>query len=222
MSAFLERYEQLHPTSRTLYARAQAALTNGVTHDNRRQLPFPLYIDHALGSKKWDVDGKEIIDYVVGHGGLLLGHSRPEIVAAVSAQMAKGTHYGACHELEIEWASWVNKLVPSAEKVRFFSSGTEATLMAIRLARSFTGKTKLLRFDDHFDGWHDYTCHVHMEPGKGLVAPGVPEATLSTVTIIPQNDAELVEKTLASGEYAALILEPTGPSWGVVPIKEGF
>lgn len=222
MPTFLERYEQLHPTSRQLYAKAVKLLSNGITHDNRRHLPFPIYIDHALGSKKWDVDGNEYIDYVVGHGGLLLGHSRPEIVAAVSAQMAKGTHYGACHELEVEWASWVHRLVPSAEKVRFFSSGTEATLMAIRLARAYTGKVKLLRFEDHFDGWHDYTCHVHVEPGKGPHAPGVPAATLSTVSIIPQNDADLVEKALASGEFAAVILEPTGPSWGVVPIKDGF
>lgn len=222
MSSFLERYEELHPRSRHLYEKAVKLLPNGVTHDNRRASPFPIYVGRALGSKKWDVDRNEYIDYVLGHGGLLLGHSRPEIVAAVSNQMAKGTHYGASHELEVEWASWVNRLVPSAEKVRFFSSGTEATLMAIRLARAYTGKDKLLRFEEHFDGWHDYTCHVHMEPGKAPSAPGVPAATLSTVSIIPQNDAALVEKTLSSGEFAAVILEPTGPSWGLVPIKDGF
>ncbi|MBI2909633.1 MAG: aspartate aminotransferase family protein [Chloroflexi bacterium] len=222
MSSFLERYEELHPNSRDLYERAKKFLPDGVTHDNRRQLPFPIYVGRALGSKKWDVDRNEYIDYVVGHGALLLGHSRPEIVAAVSNQMTKGTHYGASSALEMHWASWVNRLVPSAEKVRFFSSGTEATLMAIRLARAYTGKDKLLRFEDHFDGWHDYTCHVHMEPGKAPEAPGVPAASLSTVTIVPQNDATLVDKTLSSGEFAALILEPTGPSWGLVPIKDGF
>lgn len=222
MSDFLTQYEKLHPASQRLYSRALEFLPNGITHDNRRQLPFPIYIDHAKGSRKWDVDGNVYIDYVVGHGALLLGHSRPEIVEAVRVQMGKGTHPGACHELEVEWASWIHRLVPSAEKVRFTSSGTEATLMAVRLARSFTGKNKLLRFEDHFDGWHDYTCHVDIEPGKGVTSPGIPAETLASVAIIPQNDAALVEKTLSSGDFAATILEPAGPSWGVAPIKEGF
>jgi glutamate-1-semialdehyde 2,1-aminomutase len=96
--------------------------------------PFPIYVDRAQGSRKWDVDGNEYIDYVMGHGALFMGHAHPKITAAVVEQAQKGTHYGANHRLELEWGALVRQIVPSAEEVRFTSSGTEATLMAIRLA----------------------------------------------------------------------------------------
>src|SRR5437588_12785869 len=97
--------------------------------------PFPVYVTHAKGSKKWDLDGHELIDYFVGHGALLLGHSPDDVVAAVQHQMTKGTHPGACHELEIEWGQLVRTLVPSAEKVRLTRRVTEATLIPLRLPR---------------------------------------------------------------------------------------
>ncbi len=136
-------YSELLPNSGKLYQRAKNVFPSGATHDSRFLSPFPIYVDRAKGSKKWDVDGKEYIDYWVGHGALLLGHNHPVVMSAVMSQLAKGTHYGACSELEIEWGELVQKLVPSAEKVKFVSSGTEATLMAIRLARAFTGKNKI-------------------------------------------------------------------------------
>src|SRR5205085_1055087 len=112
-----QRYEAEFAGSRRLFERARTVFPDGVTHDSRRLGPFPIYVTRSLGSRKWDVDGHELIDFWNGHGALLLGHSLPEIVAAVQQQVAKGTHYGACHELEIEWGEWVKRLVPSAERV---------------------------------------------------------------------------------------------------------
>src|SRR5438132_13895439 len=145
-----QRYEAEFPTSRKLFRQAQNLFPNGVTHDLRHLEPFPIYIDRALGAYKWDVDGHRLIDYWAGHGAILLGHSHPVVVEAVRRQMGRSTHPGACHELEIEWDQWVQHLVPSAEKIRFVGSGTEATLMALRLARIFTERPRFLKFARHF------------------------------------------------------------------------
>src|SRR5215211_3483956 len=102
---------------------------SGITHDSRRLKPYPIFVERALGSRKWDVDGNEYVDYTGGHGALLLGHQRPEVVNAVSRQLAKGTHYGACHDLEAEWGELIARLIPCAERIRFTASGTEATLL---------------------------------------------------------------------------------------------
>ena len=116
-------YCSTNSTSRKLYARACQVIPSGITHDARYLTPFPIYVERASGSKKWDVDGNEYIDYWVGHGSLLLGHGRPEVMEAARAQLARGTHYGACHQLEIEWGEWVKKIISSAEKVKFDSVG---------------------------------------------------------------------------------------------------
>ncbi len=155
MTTIRETYRRLHPGSARLHEEAVRTFPSGVTHDIRHLTPFPLYVDHAQGSRKWDVDGNEVVDYVMGHGALFLGHAYPDITRAVQEQAAKGTHYGASHELELKWGALVKRLIPSAEAVRFTNSGTEATLMAIRLARSYTGRDRLLKFDHHFHGWHD-------------------------------------------------------------------
>src|SRR5690348_15013174 len=114
-----------HPKAAALYQRANKVLPSGVTHDSRFVRPFPIYAERAAGSHKRDADGFELIDYVMGHGALLLGHNHPAVMEAALAQLARGTHYGASQEREIEWAEEVVRLVPSAEKVRFTSSGTE-------------------------------------------------------------------------------------------------
>ena len=148
-------YREKFRASAKLYERSSRLFPNGVTHDSRYLQPFPIFANEARGSKKTTVDGHELIDYWVGHGALLLGHSHPAIVSAVQRQVAKSTHPGACHELEVEWAEWVRKLVPSVELIRFTNSGTEATLMALRVARIATGRNKVLKFAGHFHGWHD-------------------------------------------------------------------
>ncbi len=217
-----ETYRRLHPRSARLQEEAVKLFPSGVTHDIRHLTPFPLYVDHAQGSRKWDIDGNEIIDYVMGHGALFLGHAYPEITKAVQEQAAKGTHYGGSHELELKWGGLVKRLVPSAEVVRFTSSGTEATLMAVRLARAYTGRDKLLKFDHHFHGWHDSVVGARYGESDHPRSAGVPEATLGNTISIPQNDIAQVEARLAEGDVAAVILEPTGPSWGVSPLTDGF
>jgi glutamate-1-semialdehyde 2,1-aminomutase len=223
MTNILGSYSSLHPRSVQLYQQALQTFPSGVTHDVRFLPPFPLYIERAQGCRKWDVDGNEIVDYVMGHGALMLGHSHPLLVEAVNNQIAKGTHYGACHELELTWANWVRRLVPSAEKVRFTNSGTEATLMAIRLARAYTGRDKILKFDYHFHGWHDNVMGARYAESDVPRVSGVPMGTLENQVTISQNDVALVERTLAEDrDIAAAIIEPSGGSWGTLPLVGGF
>ena len=215
-------YQQAFPKSKTLYERALTKFPNGVTHDGRFMKPFPVYIDRASGSHKWTVDGHDIIDYWMGHGSLLLGHSHPVIVDAITEQAGRGTHYGACHELEIEWADWVMRLVPSAETVRFVSSGTEATLMAIRLARTFTGKRKVVKFYGHYHGWHDQVMDG-VGPNHDQPMPGVLPEVFDALISLPVADLNLVEDTLKQDEdIACLILEPTGALFGGTEHEEDF
>jgi len=223
MTSILGSYSSLHPHSVQLYQKALQMFPSGVTHDVRFLPPFPLYIERAQGCRKWDVDGNEIIDYVMGHGALILGHSHPLLVEAVNGQIAKGTHYGACHELELAWADWVQRLIPSAERMRFTNSGTEATLMATRLARAHTGRDKILKFSYHFHGWHDTVVGARYGQPEPQQISGVPAATLANQVTIPQNDMTLVERTLADdADIAAVIIEPSGASWGTLPLVGGF
>jgi glutamate-1-semialdehyde 2,1-aminomutase len=217
-----ETYERLHPGSARLHQQALNTFPSGVTHDIRHLLPFPLYVDHAGGSHKWDVDGNEIIDYVMGHGALFLGHAFPQITDAVQEQAARGTHYGASHELELRWGEAVQRLIPSAQAVRFTSSGTEATLMAVRLARAYTGRDKLIKFDYHFHGWNDYVMGARRGEAETPEAAGIPEATLSNTISLPQGDTARLEARLAEGDTAAVIVEPTGASWGLLPLQPSF
>ena len=216
----LSRYVELHPASRQLSQRANAVFPDGVTHDMRQNSPFSLYAARAAGSRKWDVDGNEIVDYVMGHGSLLLGHNHPDVMAAVEAQTRLGTHFGASHELEIRWGELVQQLVPSAERLRFTSSGTEATMMALRLARAYTGREKIVRLREHFHGWNDSVTGQPDAEQTIPTSPGLPRGILDASIVIPQNDIATLERTLReeSGVIAAMILEPTGAHWGTEPI----
>jgi glutamate-1-semialdehyde 2,1-aminomutase len=223
MTTILERFEAQHPESARLAEEARQVFPDGVTHDVRRFTPFPVYVDHARGSRKWDVDGNEIVDYVMGHGALLLGHLYPTVEAAVEQQIHRGTHLGASHPLEIEWGRMIQRLVPSAEKVRFTSSGTEATQMAARLARNFSGRDRLIRFESHFHGWND-TLVAPQGTAADPRSPGVPTATLLGQIVLPQNDVDAFAAALRERghEVAAVIFEPTGPSMGSSPLDESF
>jgi glutamate-1-semialdehyde 2,1-aminomutase len=217
-----ERYAAAFPGSRKRFENARTLFPTGVTHDTRMMSPFPVYIDRAKGSKKWDVDGHELVDYFVGHGALLLGHSPDDVVKAVQEQMAKGTHYGACHDLEVAWGELVRKLIPSAERVRFTGSGTEATLMALRLSRLHTGRPKFLKFLGHFHGWHDFVTAAS-DPPYDAAVPGVPDSISALSVTIPPNDLNRVEDAIRSDDgIGAIILEPTGGHWGGVPIRGDF
>jgi len=218
-----DRYAAAFPGSKRRFETAKGVFPCGVTHDTRMMDPFPVYVARAKGAYKWDVDGHELVDYFVGHGALLLGHSPADVVAAVQEQVAKGTHYGACHDLEVEWGQLVRRLVPSAERVRFTGSGTEATLMALRLSRLHTGRPKFLKFQGHFHGWHDYVTVGSDPPYDSPAVPGVPEAVAANCVAVVPNDLQRVEDALKRDpQIGAVILEPTGGHWGAVPIRGPF
>ena len=218
-----ERFRRAHPRSEALFRQAKAAIAGGLSHDIRHLRPFPIYVDRAGGSRKWDVDGHELIDYWVGHGALFLGHANPTVQQAVGSQLGRGTHYGACHELEVRWAEAVLKLIPWAERVRFVGSGTEATLLAIRLARAATGKDKIVKFEGHFHGWHDYAAAAVRPPFDRPISAGVPQGVLGDLLICPPNDWDaFVALTSGRDDIAGVILEPGGGSSGTIPTDRGF
>ena len=214
MSKIIQQYSEKFRNSGAMYARAAGTVAGG-GHQSRIVHPHPIYVDEAHGTKKWDVDGNELIDYMMGFGALLLGHSHPAITSALSERVNMGTHMGTISSLEFQWAELVQKLIPSAELVRFTASGTESTLLAMRLARAFTGKTKVVKFREHFHGWHDYAS-----PQSGInTQSGIPGETLSTVIVI-EPDLNTVENLLnTSDDIAAVILEPTGGHWGQFPLQ---
>jgi glutamate-1-semialdehyde 2,1-aminomutase len=213
-----EAFAQQFPRSLAEFQRASGIFPAGITHDSRHAAPYPIYVDRAAGAHKWTVDGPRLIDYWMGHGALLLGHNQPAIAEAVQAQLARGTHYGASHELEMAWADLVIRLIPSAERVRFTNSGTEATLLALRLARAFTGHSKVIKFQGHFHGWHDYLAYGITPPFDAPNSTGIPAEVLSTVLLAPPNDLGAVRRLLdAHEDVAAVILEPGGGSNGLIP-----
>ncbi|WP_298821060.1 aspartate aminotransferase family protein [Chloroflexus sp.] len=212
-------YRRRFAGSALLAEQALQRFPGGATHDGRYADPFPLFMERASGPYKWDVDDNRMIDYWCGHGALLLGHGHPAIVEAITRQAPVATHLGASHRLELEWADLIMSLIPGAERVRFTASGSEATTLALRVARAATGKTTLIRFAGHFHGWHDA-----LAPGADPDDPnrGVLPETLASLIILPP-DLDQVATTLARrNDVAAVIFEPTGASYGSIPLPDGF
>jgi len=203
MPAIDDRFHDLHAKSVTLSQEAETLFPDGVTHDGRKFGPFRVYMDHGVGPRKWDVDGNEYIDYRTGHGSMILGQANPEVVKAVQDQVAKGTHLSASSELEVKWGNLVKELVPSAEKLRFVSSGTEAMMMAFRMARTHSGKTKIIKFENAFHGWAD-------SPFVGAAGDnddnGIPQEIRDTMVVLPY-DIDAVEKALERGDIAAVVFQ---------------
>ena len=214
-------YIGARPRSRALFERAGGVLPGGITHESRQFTPFLPYIVRAEGARKWDVDGHEYIDYAMGHGALILGHAHPAVVEAVRRQVGLGTHYGANHEGELNWADRITRLVPGAEMVRFTSSGTEATLLALRVTRAASGRSKLVKFQGHFHGWHDAVAPGQAPP-YDEVPPGVTAAVAADTIVLPPDLAALDETLRHDRDVAAVIVEPSGASFGSVPMALEF
>jgi len=209
-----ERYQKKFSTSKVWFDKGKSLFAGGITHQTRFTSPFPPYFERAMGAFKYDVDGNEIIDYVMGNGSLLMGHSPSEVTAAVNDQSSEGTHLGGASTHEIKYAEAVKRLMPSMERVRFTSSGTESTYLAIRLARAFTGKNKIVKFHEHFHGWHDYVT-----PQSGQSLGGIPKEVLGTVIVSPVDSAR-VEKILSEdNDIAAVIIESNGAHYGTFPLS---
>ena len=216
--------------STELFDRAQKILVGGVNSPVRAFRSVggtPLIIEHAQRSRLWDADGREYTDYVCSWGALILGHAHPDVVAAIADQASRGTSYGMTSPLEIELAECLARAIPSMERVRFVSSGTEATMSAIRAARGFTGRDLILKFEG---GYHGHGDSFLVKAGSGLAtlgisaSPGVPAAVAGLTLDAPYNDIAAVEHVFDAHakKIAAVIVEPVAANMGVVPPAPDF
>ncbi len=222
-SPIQNQYVQRTPASQALAERASAYFPSAITHDSRHTTPYGIYVERALGPRKWDADGNEYVDYFGGHGALMLGHRNAEVEACVQEALAAGTHFGSSHQFEVAWAAAVQHLMPSAERIRFTASGTEATLLAMRLARAYTGRNRIARFRTHFHGWHDHMAFGVSSHFDGTASPGVLPEVAAQVVLLDPDDIDAVAQALENdAEIAAVILEPTGSGGGMAPLAPDF
>lgn len=213
--------------SKELYDRAAGLMPGGVSSPVRAFSPYPTYIKRGRGSRLYDADGNELIDCCLGFGPLILGHAHPSVVKAVQEQAGDGTLYGAPVEKEILLAETVRRHFPAMEMMRFVSSGTEATMHAVRLARGVTGRKKIVKMEGGFHGAHD---SVLVKAGSGATthsspdSAGVPEETAANTLTLAYNDIEAAERLLSAhrGEIAAVLVEPVMGNIGPVLPDGGY
>ncbi len=210
--------EPLLGESSRLAERAAAVLPSGIAHDARFRTPAGPYYVSGAGAHKTDADGRDYIDFLQGHGALIHGIAPPFVTDAIADAAARGTHFGGNHPGEVAWAELIRELVPCAAQVRFTSSGTEATLLALRLARTVTDREKVVKLEGHFHGWHDYVVAGLEAPFALPSSPGIPAGTAASVEVIAPGE---VSARLRAGDVAAVILEPNGGTWGTVPFGDG-
>jgi glutamate-1-semialdehyde 2,1-aminomutase len=216
--------------SEELFSRAKAVIPGGVSSPVRAFKAVggsPLFVARAEGPRFWDADGRAFVDYVGSWGPMILGHAHPAVVEAVREAAGRGTSYGAPCAGEVELAERIVRHVPSVEKVRFVSSGTEATMSALRVARGFTGRRKILKFDGCYHGHADALL---VAAGSGVAtlgipgSPGVPEGTVADTLVAPFNDVAAVGAVVAAHgpDLAAIIVEPVCGNMGTVAPKPGY
>ncbi len=216
--------------SKELFRRAEEILVGGVNSPVRAFRSVggdPLVIERACGARLWDADGNELLDYIGSWGAMILGHAHPAVVAGVAEQASRGTSYGVTSELEIELAMLITRAIPSLERIRFVSSGTEATMSAVRLARAFTRRDFILKFEGCYHGHADSFLS---QAGSGLAtlgiasSPGVPESFAALTLNAPYNDLGAVERLFGEhrGRIAGVIVEPIAANMGVVLPEAGF
>jgi glutamate-1-semialdehyde 2,1-aminomutase len=217
------QYCETHRESERLFAEQGLVISGGFSHASRIFSPFPLFVSKVAGAHKWDIDGHEYVDYWMGHGANLLGHCYPKIDAAIVAQVGSGLHAGGETPLGLEWARLVCGMVPSAETVRFCASGGEATLLAIRLARAFTGRQKLVKLEYNFHGWHDAVATGIFPPFDRAWSAGIPRASADDTILLPYNDSSALEEYFSTAEdVAGVILEPAGAFNDTIPVDPEF
>jgi glutamate-1-semialdehyde 2,1-aminomutase len=237
MQAVEVDWERQTPTSRAWVERARRLLPDGVASPVRGGTtfaPYPFYTERAEGAYLYDVDGNRYLDTVMAFGPVILGHAHPAVTAAVQEQATKGLLYGTCTPLEVEVAQQIADLVPSVELVRFVPSGTEATMHAIRAARGYTGKPKILKFEGHYHGNHDGVLvsvtppldvvGTEASPVRVPVGSGIPQEHYEHTLVAVWNDLDAVEKLIRRHrhELAAVITEPIMANKGFIPPDAGY
>ena len=222
LSSMFDSYISKTRKSKELYERAKSVLPAGVSYAIRHFEPYPFYTARAKGSKLFDVDGNEYVDFWLGHTALILGHSPPIVVEAVKKQLENGTHYGTSHELEIKLAEQIVKIVASAEMVRFTNSGTEANMYATRLTRAYTGRTKIAKFEGGWHGGYD-ALHTSVKyPLNISESAGLTTGALQNTLVLRFNDLERVRETLKNKEVASITIEPVLGAGGGIPAEKEF
>jgi glutamate-1-semialdehyde 2,1-aminomutase len=228
----------LRNRSQQWFERAQQSLVEGVNSPSRGKAvysPGPLFLERGSGSRVWDADGNQYVDFMMSFGALIHGHAHPKVVSTVSEAMAEGSHFAAATSAEVEAAEGFRRMVPSAEVVRFTNTGSEATMLALRLARAHTRRNKFLKFEGHYHGWYDpFLLNAHGHPPEHLGTPeqparipdseGIPPATFDDVVLAPWNDTAVLERIMQrhGHELAAVITEPVMANMGCIPPREGY
>src|SRR5262245_57708590 len=216
--------------SASLFGRAQKLFPGGVNSPVRAFKAVggtPVFLARGQGAYVWDADGNRYLDFLGSWGPLILGHAHPEVVAAIAEAAKDGTSFGASTEREVQLGEEIRAAVPSMERMRFVSSGTEATMSALRLARGFTRRSKIVKIDG---GYHGHADMLLAAAGSGAAtlgipgSAGVPEATVKDTIVVPMNDLGAVEAAFAAlpGEIAAIIIEPVCGNMGCVPPAPGY
>ena len=224
--------------SRAWFERAQRLLIEGVNSPSRGAAvfsPAPVVLERGRGARVWDLDGNEYADFMMSFGALIHGHAHPAIVDAVTHAIEHGSHFASATPAELDAAERFCRMVPSAEAVRFANTGTEATMLALRLARAHTGRNKLLKFEGHYHGWYDtYLLNAHSHPIEQLGPPsnparipdsaGIPSSVFDDVVIAPWNDFDALEQVFArhGRELAAAITEPIMANMGCILPRDGY
>ncbi|WP_247676720.1 MULTISPECIES: aminotransferase class III-fold pyridoxal phosphate-dependent enzyme [unclassified Leisingera] len=209
-------------TSQSLAERARLVMPGGVSHELRYKTPHPVYFIRANGAEKWDADGKRYIDFKLGAASQILGHAHPEIAAAVAAQMGRMPFTGDSHPLEVEWSEWLNRLFPSAERVRFTGSGTETTMLALQLGRAHSRRDKVLRIDGHFHGWHDMLLKGAKSGTNTAPSLEVPQAVCDLTVVAPPDLGAIAALLDSDTQIGTMFVEASGANYGSVPLPEGF
>jgi len=225
-------------SSQQWFERAQQSLVEGVNSPSRGEAvysPGPVFLERGSGSHVWDADGNQYVDFMMSFGALIHGHAHPKLVSVVSDAVAEGSHFAAATSAEVEAAERFCRMVLLAEVVRFTNTGSEATMLALRLARAHTGRTKFLKFEGHYHGWYDpFLMNAHGHPPEQLGTPdnpsripdseGIPPATFDDVVLAPWNDIAVLERVMQKHgrELAAVITEPIMANMGCILPREGY
>ncbi|MCD6126289.1 MAG: aspartate aminotransferase family protein [Thaumarchaeota archaeon] len=219
---FGDRYIQRTPQSKKLFEEAKNYLPGGVSYVIRFFEPYPFYVSKAEGQKVWDIDGNAYTDYWMGHGALLMGHRYSPVIEAIKDQLDLIPHAGFSHEWEVKLAKQVIKMVDSVELIRFTNSGTEAAMYSIRLARAYTGKKLIGKFEGGWHGGYD-ALHLAVSPPYELPGSlGITEGALKDTVILPYNDLDGVHRIIKGLELAAIIVEPVLGAGGFIPSDPEF